>query len=364
MAKRNANVDLFRIIATFFVIMLHVLGQGGILKGASPDGAHFWAAWSLETLAYCAVNCFALISGYIMADRDVKLKNVIGLWLQVLFYSLLISLVFFVVMPETKTTANYVNAVLPILRRRWWYASSYFGLFFFMPFLNAAIKHISQQTYRKTLLAILIGICCFCCIKHNDGFTLKNGYSTIWLAILYLFGAYIKKYDISQKTTAVKCILGFFGVIILSVLCKFVIRRLPAGGWNEIFVENMLISYTSITIVFAAIFLFLFCLRIKISDWVAKVINVFSPTTLGVYLIHVHPFVYNTVLKNAFVGFIEKPVMIMVLYVLLTALAIFLVCAIVELLRIQIFKLFRIGKLCEWIDRKINKPHKELSASK
>ena len=42
MNKRNVNVDLFRIIATILVIVLHVLGQGEILQNASPSELNYW----------------------------------------------------------------------------------------------------------------------------------------------------------------------------------------------------------------------------------------------------------------------------------------------------------------------------------
>ena len=77
MMKRNVNVDLFRIIATILVVLLHVLGQGGILQNSSQNSAVHWVAWFLEIFAYCAVNCFALISGYIMVNKSIKLKNII-----------------------------------------------------------------------------------------------------------------------------------------------------------------------------------------------------------------------------------------------------------------------------------------------
>ena len=115
MEKRNFNIDLFRILAAFLVTVLHVLGQGGILKSTSPTEINYWIAWLLEICAYCAVNCFALISGYVMVNKTIKAKNILGLWFQVLFYSLLFTFLFFIFLPESRSGENLVFAVMPIL---------------------------------------------------------------------------------------------------------------------------------------------------------------------------------------------------------------------------------------------------------
>ena len=354
MEKRNYNVDLFRIIAAFLVTVLHVLGKGGVLKSTSPTEINYWIAWFLEICAYCAVNCFALISGYLMVNKTVKVKNIIGLWFQVLFYSLLFTSLFFAFLPESRSIKNLVVAVMPILGKQWWYVSSYFALCFFIPFLNKTINNISQQTYKKILLLILFVICCIDCVLPIDAFTLNNGYSAIWLMIVYLFGAYIRKYNICEKITAFKCIVGFFAMIVLTFVSKITIRFLTKSIFGKAKFEGTFISYISITILLSAIFLLLFCLKIKINNTAIKLISFVSPAALGVYLIHVHPLVFNYLINNAFVSFATKSPIVMIICVILASLAIFALCTIIELLRIEIFKLIKVSKLSESIARKIN----------
>ena len=353
MTKRDYNVDLFRILATIFVVLLHVLGQGGILQNASPSGLTYWSAWLLYICAYCAVNCFALISGYVMINKTIKIKNIMGLWFQVLFYSLLFTSLFFVFVPETRTIKNFMVAFLPIVGKQWWYISSYFALFFFIPILNTAIDHISQKTLEKFLLVILIGICVIDCIIPIDAFVFNDGYSPIWLIVLYLFGAYIKKYDLKRKITAFKSILGFFAMIILTFLSKLIIHFATKNIFGEVKLDGTFISYTSITITLSSIFMFLFCLNVKISNFSQKVIKLFSPATLGVYLIHVHPLVFQNIMRDAFISFLHKPLLVTVAYVFTATLVIFLLCSVIDLIRIQFFKLIRVGRLCEIIDNKI-----------
>lgn len=354
MEKRNYNIDLFRIIAAFLVTVLHVLGQGGILKSASPTEINYWIAWFLEICAFCAVNCFALISGYVMVNKTVKVKNMLSLWFQILFYSLLFTTLFFVFLPESRSIKNLLVAFIPILGQQWWYVSSYFALCLFIPFLNKTINSISQQTYKKILLLILFVICCIDCVVRKDAFSLNGGYSAIWLMIVYLFGAYIRKYDICEKITSFKCVVGFFLMIALTFASKITISFFTKSFLGQVKFENTFISYISITILLSAIFLFLFCLKIKINNLASKLICLLSPAALGIYLIHVHPLVFKFLIKDAFVSFVTKSPIAMILCVILASLAIFVLCAIIELLRIQIFKLIKVSKLSEIIARKIN----------
>lgn len=360
MPKRELNVDFSRIIAAIFAIMLHVLGQGGILKNASPAGSVYWVAWFLEICVFCAVNCFALVSGYVMVDKQIKVKRIIGLWFQMLFYSLSLTAVYFVVSPEGRSIKGFIAAVLPVVGNQWWYMSSYFALFFLIPFLNTAIHHISQAFYQKLLAAILLGICVVDCVVPIDAFAIKDGYSAAWLVVVYLFGAYIRKYDVKKHFTATRSMLGFFCMVALTFASKVVIHFLSKAVFGAAKFDNLFISYTSITILLSAIFLFLFCLQIKIGGFGAKLIGFLSPVTLGTYLIHVHPLVFDFVLKNAFVPLAHKSLIVVLLGTIAATFVIFTACAVIELLRIQLFKLLKISKLCEKIDAIIHKLYQKI----
>ena len=359
MTKRESNVDLLRIIATVFVIMLHVLGGGGVLDAAEAGTPKYWIAWFLEIGAYCAVNCFALISGYVMINKSVKMKNILSLWLQVFLYSILFSSLFFIFRIEEWSLQSFIRYLFPVIGHRWWYISAYFGLFLFIPILNTAINNLSKKSVKGFLVIILIVVCVFDRIMETyvstDAFILRGGASTIWLVLLYMFGAYIKKYDVKQKVTALKSILGFFSMILLTFFAKMVIYYLTKNIFGQVKYDGVFVSYRSITIVLAAVFIFLFCLRIKIGPFAQKIIAFFAPASLGIYLIHTHPFVYSFTMSNKFMWLVEKPIIVMILGAIGITAVIFLACAAIDWIRILLFKLVRINKLCEFIDNKIQK---------
>lgn len=58
----------------WYVITLHTLGHGGVLDNLPIGTIRYASDWILETIAYYAVDCFAIISGYV-GYREVKIMT-------------------------------------------------------------------------------------------------------------------------------------------------------------------------------------------------------------------------------------------------------------------------------------------------
>ena len=65
MREKNYGIDALRVLAMFMVTILHILTQGGILNASGRFTSQYEAGWLLQTMAFCAVNVYALISGYV-----------------------------------------------------------------------------------------------------------------------------------------------------------------------------------------------------------------------------------------------------------------------------------------------------------
>ena len=79
--ERNWGIDMFRIVSMLLVVTLHVMGQGGVLSYSKGINNNF--AWLFEVGAYCAVNCYALISGYVGVKSKFKYSNIMySMWIK------------------------------------------------------------------------------------------------------------------------------------------------------------------------------------------------------------------------------------------------------------------------------------------
>lgn len=99
--KRNYGIDALRLISMLGVVALHVLGRGGVLANAA--GKKYTVCWFLECLAFCAVNCYGIISGYVCYSEEKKkfhYRKYIMMWLQVWFYCVTITGITYIVKPR------------------------------------------------------------------------------------------------------------------------------------------------------------------------------------------------------------------------------------------------------------------------
>lgn len=148
---RNYGVDLLRIFSMFMIVVLHVLGHGKLLTSVNEGSSKYLLLWFLETMAYCAVNCYGLISGYVGYGKKFKLSNLFNLWIEVIFYNVTIAILF-KFFNSNIGLKKIVPSLFPLTLNAYWYFSAYFIMFFFTPFFQYLIDRLSK---RKS--SILVG---------------------------------------------------------------------------------------------------------------------------------------------------------------------------------------------------------------
>ena len=146
--KRNFGIDFLRIISMLFVICYHILSQGGILISSEAGSPKHYILSLCNTLVYCAVNFYGITTGYVLCQKGFKLSRLTKLWLTVVFWSVAVSCVFFVVLPETRTISEMISMFLPILRGRYWFFTAYFVTYMVGPVLNHIIRTLPREKFR------------------------------------------------------------------------------------------------------------------------------------------------------------------------------------------------------------------------
>lgn len=291
--KRMANIETLRLVAMMMVVSLHYLGKGEILgKLTGPLSAKDYAAWLLESFSIAAVNTYVLISGYFLVEAKFRIKRVITLVLQILFYSCLIPVILILtgeLSLSGLTLYDVWQAIFPIQMKQYWFMSAYVVMSLFTPVLNAA-AHAMKKGQLQAVIALLLFI-------ESLGKTViparlaldGEGYDALWFMTVYLIAAYIRLYGIpflEKKNRAAVCYvlfcLGIYGLLLM-------IRGLYlATGRFEDFMKSPT-GYNHLLTLGAAVALF-YAFR----DWdfgkkesgFAALICKIAPYSLGVYLLH------------------------------------------------------------------------------
>lgn len=336
----------------FMIVVLHVLGQGGILEAAEPQSAKYWTAWSLKIACYCAVNCFALISGFVMYRSKPRISRAVSLWLQTLFYTLSMAVIFLILKPQSINFSTVWDAVFPVTRNHYWYISAYIGVLVLSPLLNTAIAYTPKRTFDAVLIAAFAAFALLPIVAFANPYGLAGGYSLLWLALLYLVGGYIGKYGIHNqvKTSNAWILIGI--ALVLSFLSKFLLETFPQLLPLSID-GNILISYTSPTFIAIGVCLLIICTKLSFRKPTEALIRFLSPAALGVYLVHTNRFIWEHVIAGFSRSFVEYPCILLPVLVLLSAMGIYFICTVIELLRIRLFKLLKLDKLCNFIETRI-----------
>lgn len=347
--ERNVGIDLLRIIAMLFVVIIHVLAQGGVMSMASDTShLHYYSLKFIQTLGYCAVPVYAIISGYVGVGKKWKPSNLLNLLFTALFYTVIFSVFFYLLKPQTIGLGKMVKAMIP----DYWYLACYCGLFMFMPLLNKALETMSQRSLLYLLLIIFVTYSCtsplFVAIGR-DPLRLHEGFSVLWLITLYLVGGYLKLYGFTMNNKKAKMFILFILCVLLTVASKVVTNLLGYGN------VNLLYHYTSPTIFLASVAIVVIFAEMKIQFKCKNAITYFATFTFSIYLIHQQELVNLFCVKNQFLWVLNYNALISFVLVIASALAIYVLCTVIDVLRYYLFKFLHVKDFCVYIEKLLTK---------
>ena len=358
MKQRNVGIDVLRVLSMFFIIIGHILMQGGVLSAYLNEGIQvgYYFFNTIYVLAYCGVNCFALVSGYVGWQNSFKLEKIIKLWANVVFWSVGVSLILFIYNKEFFSVKEAISMFLPLIRGRYWFFNAYFVVFMFSPLLNHLIRTLPKRTFQYFLLAVGFVFCVVPVLAlGNDVLRTHNGFEFSWLMVMYLVGGYFSKYPLTIKIPY-KCIVVCLGFTLLNFIYKYLIELVTSKLFGASSHGDIFVSYTSPIIVGEAICLFLYFSNLKLNNKkIIKTISFVTPTIFSVYIIHVHPLVFWRIINNAFTWLTQYNLLVAFMLIMLIALAIFIGCIALDYIRIILFKILKINMLCDKLGKNITK---------
>lgn len=339
---RNSNLELYRIIVMLLIVAHHYVVNSGVLDVMyqHPLSANSILLFLFGMWGKIGINCFVLITGYFMCKSNITVKKFLKLVLEVEFYRIIIYLIFIASGYESFTLTGIVKAILPITSIGTNFTGCYLVFYLCIPFLNILVRNMSEKQH-----IALLGLMFFTYIFMGTipKFDVTMNYVS-WFICLYFIAAYIRLYPKKVFENAKLwgvCAAVLAILCILSVLCCVWIGARIGKQIAFYFVTD---SNTFLAVcIGVSSFLFFKNLKIKQS----RVINTIAASTFGVLLIHANSdtmrkWLWQTVLNVKGAFSLSTP--LLVLHATLSVLGVFIVCVIIDQIRIRTVERFVLDK--------------------
>lgn len=271
--QRNSNIELFRIVATLLVLIVHFNGWfvGGLPDSYSFDSltVHDGVQLYIQGLSCCCVNSFLIISGWF--GVKLKFRSIWKLWL-VLISVYVPCFIVECVLDKRFELWKLIDSFIAFSRESY-YIQNYLILVFISPVLNAFIEKYGQKItpFALTFWGIEF-VMEF--LLDNKCLYIEHGYSLIHFVLMYFLArtAYLNRdrlYKIDKKIY----LSAYFVFALMIAIYGFVAKD---GSFAT--------AYSCPLVIIESFCLFLFFAQLNFSN---KAVNYVASATLTVYVLQV-----------------------------------------------------------------------------
>lgn len=332
--ERQSGIELFRIVIMMLIIAHHYVVNSGLTLADGPVSTDplSWRSLFLSIFGAwgkAGINCFVLITGYFMCKSKITMKKFMKLLLEVMFYGLLIKSIFWITGYSQFIIASFVMALIPVTTISTGFTNAFIVFYLLIPFLSILVQNMNERQH-----IMLIAWCSFTYILLGTipGFSVTMNYVS-WYSVLFIVASYLRMYPkkafentkLWAVLTAVSTLLAILSVIV----CSWLRAKVGIFGPYSFVVDSN--SFLAFAVGLASFMLFK-NLRIGYR----KTINTIAVSTFGVFLIHTrgdamrHWLWVDTLDVVGHYGSKYMP-----LHAIGSVLAIFIICTIIDQLRIR-----------------------------
>ena len=294
---------------------------------------------------------------YFLIDSKFKSKRFLKVYLQIYFYSALITSICYYLNIGDINSWTIRQALLPVSYNVYWFATTYLGLYLLFPYINKVLNSLTKTKHKVLILLLGIMLSVIPTIVLNAS---PWSGKLIWFVYLYIIAAYIKLYDIEFlkakiKRHALLIIFAFVCMFLLS-LFGFIVKEYNITSTDYTFYFN---AMNSVPMLLLSLLIFMFFKNIKVKE--NKFINFLAQSSFAVYLIHINAglrtYLFNNIIKIQ--NFYNSNTIILIGYVFVVSVLIYIICSVIDLIRRTfiekpIFKIKKFDKYFEKVDNLIN----------
>lgn len=296
-SPRLSNMELLRIVAMLFVLVLHADYFALGFPRYAAVKAQPWAAVPgvlAESAAVVAVNVFVLISGWFGLRPSVR--GAARLLFQSLFLSALVA-------AGVAAAAGFAGRELPEWGsladsfKDFWFLWTYLILYAFAPLLNAFVERSGAKGLRRFLVVFFI-MQTFCEYLVSNRY-FSNGYSALSFMGLYLLGRHLRLHCPRLRRVGARWFWGAYAAYALLSTALLVggARLLPEQVWRYVPLDRS-VAYTNPLVIFGAAALLLAFSRLRLRS---RLVNFLAAGSFSAYLLNT-----NVLLFPLYAGVVRR----------------------------------------------------------
>lgn len=293
--ERSSNLELLRLLAMFCIVANHLVGQGDVLRDAS--GVNFLFSFFVGNAARISVNVFLIIGCWFMADASFRGSRFVKLWLEELFYTVILTLLMVCFYPADVRPNYVIAAFFPVFGYNHWFISGYLVLILLSPFLKKLLE-MRAERLKKLVLLLFAFTCIWSSVRPFENETMDT---LVWFCSMFVFAGWYKKQvcrggDPGREKSGSGSRGGWLYLFAAAagyfLLCLLAVRpklgpcgtAMYAAG---VLADQFLQDYKALPNLLIAFCVFRFFLGLEIGS--RRWINFFSTSTLAVYIVHQVP---------------------------------------------------------------------------
>lgn len=346
--QRNSNLELYRIIVMLLIVCHHYVVNSGLmgelLKEPFSGKSIFFYIFGMW--GKTGINCFVLITGYFMCKSSITLRKYLKLFLEVVFYSVAIYLIFVITGNEHFSIKYLLLKIIPMRMVDGGFVECFLWFYLCIPFLTILVKNLDKKLH-GLLVLLYLGI--YTLTSTLPGFHVTMNYVT-WFSVLFFIASYIRFYGLLPKIKTSKwggitliCMLVSIVSVIVAVYAKTALGK-------QIWIFRPVTDSNTFLAVVTSISAFMYFkdLKMKYHKW----INTIAASTFGVLMIHANSDTMRYWLWQKIVdckGAYNLPYAC--LYAIGCVLAIFAICILIDYIRIHTLEKWTF----KYIDRYLNR---------
>ena len=312
-------------------------GLWDVLRSNEPN-INSWFYYIFGMWGKTGINCFVLITGWFMCTSRITLRKFLKLLLEIEFYKVVIGIVFLLTGKEA-LTLKWLLELLPVLRIKNNFTSSFLVFFLFIPFLNILVRNMTRKQH---LLLIALLFFLYTVLSTVPVFMVTMNYVS-WFCALYVYSSFMRLYDFPLKENNKAWLALSLVCILVSIMSVIAIRYYYIRLDSYWFVRDS----NKLMALMTAICSFNFFRTLKIPY--IRFINTVGATTFGVFLIHTNsPTMRQWLWTDLFDNVRHMSVPHYAIRAIGVVLLVFTVCACIDYLRIVLLERPFFGLYDRW----------------